>query len=265
MKRVERVKDADVRGFCAQGIVGAGGIIRTSIASSRAAGSPLTGRAGSHVAPGSSCRCASSRVCSVDCFLSALRQAFDAGDLRFGGSVAALVNPTAFAHHLAPAAQTEWVVYAKRPFAGPDQVLDYVGRYTHRDAISNERLLDVDEDRVRFRYKDYRGDSVVKIKTMTLSALEFIRRFLLHVLPRGFHRVRYYGFLGNRVRRGKLARCRALLQMPAPSPPQERSGTADRYQVLTGESLRLCPMCAEGHMHVIERFPRPRPPFTNTS
>ncbi len=196
-------------------------------------------------------------------FLSYLREAFDAGGLRFGGSLAALTEPKAFAQHLAPAAQTEWVVYAKRPFAGPDQVLDYVGRYTHRVAISNERLLDIHEDRLRFRYKDYRGHSVVKIKTMTLPAVEFIRRFLLHVLPPGFHRIRYYGFLGNRVRRDKLARCRELLQMPVP--PLAQSGTKDRYQVLTGESLRICPACAEGQMRIIERVPRPRPPFSNTS
>ena len=119
-------------------------------------------------------------------------------------------------------------MYAKRPFAGPQQVLDYVGRYTHRVAISNERLLDLEGGQVRFRYKDYRADSAPEVKTMTLPAMEFIRRFLLHVLPAGFHRIRYYGFLGNRVRREKLARCRQLLQMPAPVPTVERPGTDDR-------------------------------------
>ena len=125
-------------------------------------------------------------------FLHYLQQAFDTGHLRFGGSLATLVDAKAFATHVAPVAQTEWVVYAKRPFAGPDQVLDYVGRYTHRVAISNDRLLDVTDDRVRFRYKDYRGQSEPTIKMMALPALEFIRRFLLHVLPAGFHRIRYY-------------------------------------------------------------------------
>jgi hypothetical protein len=129
--------------------------------------------------------------------------------------LAALADPKTFARHVAPARQTEWVVYAKRPFAGPQQMLDYVGRYTHRVAISNERLLALESDRVRFRYKDYRADSAPNIKTMTLPAMEFIRRFLLHVLPAGFHRIRYYGFLGNRVRRKNLAQCRQRLQMPA--------------------------------------------------
>jgi len=198
-------------------------------------------------------------------FLSYLREAFDAGNLRFGGSLATLTEPNAFARHLAPAAEAEWVVYAKRPFAGPDQVLDYVGRYTHRVAISNERLLDIDHDQVRFRYKHYRGGSAVKIKTMMLSAREFIRRFLLHVLPPGFHRIRYYGFLGNRVRREKLAHCREFLQMPTPPLADAQSGTEDRYQIVTGESRCMCPVCAEGQMRVIEHFPRRRPPFTNTS
>jgi hypothetical protein len=113
--------------------------------------------------------------------------------------------------------EAEWVVYAKRRFVGPEQVLDYVGRYTHRVAISNNRLLDIAQDKVTFRYKDYRHDA--QQKTMTLEAEEFIRRFLLHVLPDGFQRIRYYGFLANRYREQKLARCRELLDMPAPDPP----------------------------------------------
>ena len=108
----------------------------------------------------------------------------------------------AFFRYLEPLKKAKWVVYAKRPFAGPEQVLDYVGRYTHRVAISNNRLLDIEADQVSFRYKDYRDHS--QQKTMTLSAEEFIRRFLLHVLPHGFHRIRYYGFLGNRNRQEKL-------------------------------------------------------------
>ena len=160
-----------------------------------------------------------------------------------------------------------WVVYAERPFAGPQQVLDYVGRYTHRVAISNERLLDLDRGHVRFRYKDYRTDSVPDVKTMTLPAPEFIRRFLLHVLLAGFHRIRYYGFLGNRVRREKLARCRQLLHMPAEVPTDERPSTdyRDRYEVVTGVSLRACPVCAEGQMRVIEHLVGPRPTFCDTS
>ena len=146
-------------------------------------------------------------------FLEYLIKAFDAGKLQFFSSLEPLRDRRAFLRHLAPTRATEWVVYAKRPFAGPEQVLDYVGRYTHRVAISNNRLLDIDHGKVTFRYKDYRHDG--QQKTMTLDAEEFIRRFLLHVLPDGFQRIRYYGFLGNRYREEKLARCRQLLGMPA--------------------------------------------------
>jgi hypothetical protein len=130
------------------------------------------------------------------------------------------------------------------------QVLDYVGRYTHRVAISNNRLLDIEDGQVQFRYKDYRHDSQQKV--MPLSADEFIRRFLLHVLPDGFHRIRYYGFLGNRHRQEKLQHCRQLLGMasadpatPATEPPKDYR---DRYEELTGISLRLCPVCRRGRM-----------------
>jgi hypothetical protein len=125
-----------------------------------------------------------------------------------------------------------------------------VGRYTHRVAISNNRLLDIEDGQVQFRYKDYRDDN--QQKTMPLSADEFIRRFLLHVLPDGFHRIRYYGFLGNRYRQEKLERCRQLLGMasaeqttPATEPPKDYR---DRYEELTGVSLRLCPLCRRGRM-----------------
>ena len=161
-----------------------------------------------------------------------------------------------FLDYLAPLREAEWVVYAKRPFAGPEQVLDYVGRYTHRVAISNNRLLDIAEDKVTFRYKDYRHDA--QQKTMTLEAEEFIRRFLLHVLPEGFQRIRYYGFLANRYREQKLARCRELLDMPAPEPPalEGAKDYRERYEELIGPSLRECPVCHQGRMLVIEILPR---------
>jgi hypothetical protein len=200
-------------------------------------------------------------------FLAYLQDAFVAGKLRFAASLAALSDPQAFATHVAPARRTEWVVYAKEPFAGPQQVLDYVGRYTHRVAISNERLLDLDGGRVRFRYKDYRTDSAPEVKTMTLPAIEFIRRFLLHVLPAGFHRIRYYGFLGNRVRRQKLALCRQLLHSPAQAPTGKRPGTDNRdaCAALTGTSLRACPVCGEGQMRVIEHLVAVRRTLFDTS
>jgi putative transposase len=126
-------------------------------------------------------------------FLGYLVNAFDAGKLEFFSSLESLRDPSSFRDYLAPVREAEWVVYAKRPFAGPEQVLDYVGRYTHRVAISNNRLLDNAEGKVTFRYKDYRHGA--QQKTMTLQAEEFIRRFPLHVLPGGLQRIRYYGFL----------------------------------------------------------------------
>jgi hypothetical protein len=180
-------------------------------------------------------------------FLEYLLKAFDAGKLEFCSSLQPLRDRRAFLRHLAPSRAIEWVVYAKRPFAGPEQVLDYVGRYTHRVAISNNRLLDIDHGKITFRYKDYRHDG--EQKTMALDADEFIRRFLLHVLPDGFQRIRHYGFLGNRYREEKLARCRQLLGMPAnPPPAEETKDYRERYEELTGCSLRECPFCHEGRM-----------------
>ena len=129
------------------------------------------------------------------------------------------------------------------PFAGPEQVLRYVAQYTHRVAISNNRLLDLEDGKVRFRWRDYRDNN--QHKTMQLAAEEFIRRFLIHVLPEGFQRIRYYGFLANRHREHKLARCRQLLHdTPAEPPGQENKDYRDRYEELTGKSLRICPVGA---------------------
>jgi hypothetical protein len=147
-------------------------------------------------------------------FLTYLQEAFDAGKLQFFSSLESLQNPEAFSCHLDLVRHAKWVVYAKPPFAGPRQVVDYVGRYTHRVAISNHRLVDIEDDQVKFNWRDYRDNNQQKI--MTLSADEFIRRFLLHVLPSGFHRIRYYGFLGNRHRKGEVG---AL-------PPTSRHGSS---------------------------------------
>jgi Putative transposase/Transposase zinc-binding domain len=132
-------------------------------------------------------------------FLTYLQQAFDAAQLHFFSSLEALHDPPAFTRYLDPVRTQEWVVYAKPPFAGPQQVVDYVGRYTHRVAISNHRIVDIEDGQVKFHWRDYRNNN--QQKTMPLSAEEFIRRFLLHGLPSGFHRIRYYGFLGNRYRK----------------------------------------------------------------
>ena len=166
-------------------------------------------------------------------FLDYLRKAFDAGDLQFFSSLESLRTRDAFLRHIAPIQKKDWVVYAKRPFAGPEQVLKYVARYTHRIAISNNRLLDIDDGKVQFRWKDYRNGH--RQKTMTLGADEFIRRFLLHVLPDGFQRIRYFGFLANRYRAEKLALCRQLMQMSPPTATRKVSmDYRDRYEVLTG-------------------------------
>jgi len=189
-------------------------------------------------------------------FLHYLEQAFVAGALNFFSQHRHLHEPMAFRRYLAPAYATDWVVYAKRPFAGPAQVLEYVGRYTHRVAISNHRLVSIDDGKVRFRWKDYRHEN--RQKVMTLDGGEFIRRFLIHVLPDGFHRIRYYGFPGNCHRAQKLALCRKLLGM-APTDPVGVVPPADyrdRYERLTERSLRECPHCHAGTMVVIDCFPR---------
>jgi hypothetical protein len=201
-------------------------------------------------------------------FWKYLEEAFDAGKLRFFSALEALRDPQAFRRHLDPVRKLEWVVYAKPPFAGPQQVVDYVGRYTHRVAISNHRIVDIEDGEVKFRWRDYRDNN--QEKTMPLSADEFIRRFLLHVLPNGFHRIRYYGFLANPHRKEKLELCRQLLgtapsQLPAaPATPQDYR---DRYERLTGRSLRECPVCHQGRMVAVQVLPEVRssPAIKDTS
>jgi hypothetical protein len=200
-------------------------------------------------------------------FLESMHKAFDVGKLQFFGALEHLRERSAFTAHLDRAKESEWVVYAKRPFAGPQQVLDYVGRYTHRVAISNNRLTDIDNDQVRFRWKDYRhGD---KLKTMTLSTDEFIRRFLLHVLPNRFQRIRYYGFLANRHRQENLDHCRRLLGMQLVDPDNsspDGQDYRDRYEDLTGCSLSSCPQCERGRMIVVAILPpSPQPMHIDSS
>jgi len=186
-------------------------------------------------------------------FLDALRRAGEAGQLVFTGSLAPLAEPAAFADWLGPLRRQDWVVYAKRPFAGPEQVLEYLSRYTHRVAISNERLVGLDDGIVRFRWRDYAdGD---RLKVMALEAEEFIRRFLLHVVPDGFVRIRHFGLLANRTRHAKLARCRRLLaQPPAPTTPDTESVRALMLR-LTGLDIERCPVCQRGRLRVTEILP----------
>jgi putative transposase/transposase-like zinc-binding protein len=179
-----------------------------------------------------------------------------AGQLRFYGALAALGNAKAFAAYLAPLKRTRWFVYAKRPFAGPKAVLAYLSRYTHRVAISNRRLIAADTNTVTFKVKDYRIEGPGRYKTMTLDAHEFIRRFLIHVLPRGFHRIRHYGLLASGVKANNLALARKLLDTapPAPEPEDAASDPA---------TPNPCPCCGSA-MRIIEVFkagelPRHRP------
>ena len=201
-------------------------------------------------------------------FLEALQKSFEAGALQFFSDLEPLRDKAAFAAYLAAAANTEWVVYAKAPFGGPAQVLRYLGRYTHRVAISNNRLLGLEDGRVRFLWKDYKHEGAKRV--MDLAAEEFIRRFLLHVLPEGFQHIRSYGFLANRYRETKIALCRTLLGTPKPACDEltETLDYRDRYEQLTGISLRDCPACGRGHMVCIESFPagsfpRAAPPDTS--
>jgi hypothetical protein len=187
-------------------------------------------------------------------FLEALQRAFQQGQLQFFSTLKALEDPSAFAAYLEPLRSTEWVVYAKPPFGGPHQVLEYLGRYTHRVAIANQRLLALQDGAVTFRWKDYRHPQ--RPKTMTLEAPEFIRRFLLHTLPPGFQRIRHYGWLSNHHRREALALCRQLLAAPLSELlPRPRRDWRELYLALTGRALSCCPHCGIGVLLVIQTLP----------
>jgi hypothetical protein len=178
-------------------------------------------------------------------FLEELQRLYDQGQLKFFGEHRALVEAQAFAAWLTPLRTCEWVVYAKRPFAGPQAVLAYLSRYTHRVAISNSRLLAMDEYGVSFRWKDYRAKSKTRHKAMTLSPQEFMRRFLLHVLPGGFHRIRHYGLLANGTRRANLALARELLLVAPPTPDE----AAEDEQSAVPAPTFVCAHC--GHAMVV--------------
>lgn len=184
-------------------------------------------------------------------FLARVREAYNRGELSFHGELARHAGPAAFKDWLKPFYHKEWVVYAKPPFGGPEQVLKYLARYTHRVAISNDRLISMEGDQVTFRWKDYASHS--RLRTMTLSASEFIRRFLLHVLPSGFMRIRYYGFLANGHAQAKLALCRRLLGACG---PLERDADVVAEAPAEVEAER-CPTCDVGRLRIVETWPRP--------
>jgi hypothetical protein len=197
--------------------------------------------------------------------LEKLVTAHDAGRLQFFGDHARLAERDAFAAYLAPLRKAEWVVYSKRPFGGPAAVLAYLSRYTHRVAISNSRLVALDDAGVTFTWKDYRAKGRERAKVMTLAIDEFIRRFLIHVLPDGFHRIRHYGLLANGGRAENIARARRLLNVP---PTQDEPGHADAANDNEPPTLaHPCPCCG-GRMIIIETFerggaPRYRPTAPN--
>jgi hypothetical protein len=191
-----------------------------------------------------------SRLCRR-LFLERLTAAYQAGRLQFFADQAALAQPAAFKRHLAALRKVEWVVYAKRSFGGPEAVLAYLSRYTHRIAIANRRLVAFDGERVTFKWKDSRAKGDARYKLMTLDADEFIRRFLIHVLPDGFHRIRHYGLFANANRAGNIALARRLLGVPDPVPSSPPSDDAENGR--EDKEWNACPCCG-GRMIIIETF-----------
>jgi hypothetical protein len=194
--------------------------------------------------------------------LHKLRAAYQAGELQFFGKHARLADPQAFAAYLRPLYNKKWVVYCKRPFGGPEEVLRYLARYTHRVAISNRRLLACDDNGVTFKWKDYRLEGRERYKLMTLPVHEFIRRFLMHVLPAGFHRIRYYGLLASGKRAENIARARELLTPPVIPLDAIKAASSNAEQPQTPE--HRCPCCG-GRMMIIERFEPGRAPSYHPS
>jgi hypothetical protein len=186
-------------------------------------------------------------------FLQALAQAYAKAELQFFGDLVPLRDPTAFARYLTPLQHNKWVVYAKAPFGGPQHVLQYLGRYTHRVAISNRRLLTLQNGLVSFEWKDYRdaGNS----KVMTVSAAEFIRLFLQHVVPPGFQRIRYYGFLANCHRTAKLTLCRQLLATARSQLLPQPADCRHLLAALTTTNSPICPQCGKAILFRLPFFP----------
>lgn len=181
-------------------------------------------------------------------FLHYLKKAYENNQLKFAGQISSMSNRSAFKALINQLYSIKWVTYCKRPFGGPKQVLEYLGRYTHRVAISNYRILKLEDGKVTFKWRDYRDDN--QEKRMTLDAFEFIRRFLLHVLPTGFTKIRYYGLLSSRNKAEKLKRCRELLCVSRTEEPDyfEKNSWQDLLLALTGIDVRVCPACGKGRL-----------------
>ena len=186
-------------------------------------------------------------------FTQYMIKAYLKGDLIFPGNISMLADEKDFVHFVKGVKQKDWIVYCKKPFAGPQQVLDYIGRYTHRVAISNPRIVNIENDKVTFTYRDRRNNNT--LKTMTLKAQEFIRRFLLHVLPAGFVRIRHFGFLANRYKKENIQKCREIIGYSEQVPKTAEKNTQERMLELTGIDITLCPCCKKGSMIVIEEIP----------
>jgi hypothetical protein len=201
-------------------------------------------------------------------FLKALDEAFQNNELAFFGELAPLRGASAFTAYLAPLRGADWVVYAKPPFGGPQQAIEYLGRYTHRVAISNQRLLSDEDGQVSFQWKDYKHENKRNSKVMTVDADEFIRRFLIHTLPPGFQRIRHFGFLANCHRTAKLALCRELLIAPVVGLLPPPADCCQLLEAITPEKLNRCRHCGIGTMirvGILPRYPWPAVPLADTS
>jgi hypothetical protein len=189
-------------------------------------------------------------------FLAGLKQLHQEGRLSLTGEAEKLRDPFEFLNFLDPLYKKTWCVYSKPPFGGPEQVLEYLARYTHRVALSNHRLVRLADGKVTFTYKDYSQNG--RRREMTLPVEEFIRRFLQHVLPHRFVRIRYYGLFANRHRKRQLERARALLGVTSPAPTagsEEREDWETVYQRVTGRDPTLCERCGHGHLHIVRKLP----------
>ncbi len=188
-------------------------------------------------------------------FIAYLQKAYAKGELEFLGDTAKYATAEGFSDLIRRLRSKEWVVYSKKPFAGPEQVLEYLGRYTHRIAISNNRIVDVKDGKVTFTYRDRKNDNALRLKT--LEAEEFIRRFLLHVLPAGFMKIRHFGFLSNRRKKENVKLCRALLGDNAPEPKRQKKTAPELMLELTGVDITRCPCCGKGTMKIVSEIPYP--------
>lgn len=188
-------------------------------------------------------------------YVSELRQAYEAKQLIFEGNSAQLKTAIAFEKFLAALMKQDWVVYAKEPFAGPEQVIKYIGNYTHRIAISNRRIIKIADGKVVFKWRDYAHGN--KSKIMTLESDEFIRRFMLHVLPPGFMRIRHFGFLANTCRKNKITRIYSACEMAQPKKPEVEISTLELIQRITGIDITQCQKCCDGKLNIVRVIPRP--------